>query len=478
MQTWNLPLAAVVLFAPTRAVPVPQDPGTSADAVRIEAAVDPRVELLSLVFRLAGRPEYNRPESASPYSREIEEAFGPFRDHAVVAQAQRLTRERGVSYDAVASLAVHLSDVGTLGERVPFDLPPVALERRWSAEHARGFVRELRDFVEITGFGEFVAEQADFYAAAGGRMEAAVGDLPVLDWFDRFFGPKEDARFRVVVGLLNGPNNYGVRVVLADGSEEISPVIGASSWDGEGLPVFGAGFEELLAHEFCHSYTNPVAERHVDVLREAGEALLAAQRATMESQAYGSLGAVLGETFVRACVGRYVLERGGQEALARYVDYNHGRGFVWTGALVEELAAYEADRERYPDLGAFVPRLAERMMQLAEELETGTGEVPKVISIIPAMGATDVAPGPGQLRVEFDRPMRGGSWSVCRTEREFPQGSTPRFDAERRVFTLDWVLEPGRTYGFALNCAGNAGFVSEDGIPLEPIEVVFATRAP
>ena len=50
------------------------------------------------------------------------------------------------------------------------------------------------------------------------------------------------------------------------------------------------------------------------------------------------------------------------------------------------------------------------------------------------------------------------------------------FDAARRVFTLDWVLEPGRTYGFSLNCAGNAAFVSEDGVPLESLEVVFATR--
>jgi len=445
---------------------------------RISAEVDPRVELLSLVFRLAGRPEYNQPQSASPYSREVDEAFESFRDHAAIQAAQRLTRERGISYDAVMSLAVHLSDVETLGERVPFDLPPAALERRWSGESARAFVRELTEFVELTGFREFAAEHEAFYAQAEQRLREAVSGLPVLDWFDRFFGEREGASFRVVVGLLNGPSNYGVKVVFEGGSEEISPVIGAASWDAQGLPLFGQGFEELLAHEFCHSYTNPIVDRHLDALRPAGERLLAAKRKVMEEQAYGSFGPVLYETLVRACVGRYVLETGGKEALQRYLEHNHQRGFLWTGALVEELAAYEAERARYPDLDAFLPRLAERMTKLTGELGERAQQAPRVVSIQPADGATDVAAGQVELRVEFDRPMRDRSWSVCKTDRAFPQVSSPGYDAERRVFTVQMVLEPGKTYGFALNCLGNEGFQSEQGVALEPVAVVFTTRAP
>ena len=453
------------------------DAGAAATAARIEALVDPRVELLSLVFRLAGRPEYNQPQSASPYASEVEAAFGSFQDHPAIERARMLTRERGVSYDAVMSLAVHLSDIDTLGERVPFDLPPVALERRWNAAAARAFVQELSGFVEDTGFRAFVAEQQAFYTRSAARLQGAVDELPVLDWFDRFFGPKPGARFRVVVGLLNGPGNYGVRVVLADGSEEISPVIGADRWDGEGLPLFGQGFGELLAHEFCHSYTNPVVERHLDALRGAGGKLLAAERKAMEGQAYGSVVPVLNEVLVRACVGRYVLETDGSDALARYVAYNHGRGFVWTATLVEELEAYEADRERYPDLDAFVPRLAERLDALAVQLERQAQQAPRVVAITPANGAADVEPGTLELRVEFDRPMRDRSWSVCRTDLAFPQVSAPGFDASRRVFTLQMALQPGRSYGLSLNCSGNQGFVSEEGLALEPVEVSFTTRA-
>ena len=127
---------------------------------------------------------------------------------------------------------------------------------------------------------------------------------------------------------------------------------------------------------------------------------------------------------------------------------------------------------------AFVPRLAKRMAELAAELEAQDAVAPRVLSIVPADGATDVEPGNVELRVEFDRPMRDGSWSVCRTDRPFPEASAPRYDDARRVFTLEMALEPGRTYGLSLNCLGNLAFVSEDGVPLEPVEVVFTTRAP
>ncbi len=63
---------------------------------RIEVGVDARVELMSLIFRLAGNREYNQPNSASSYAREISAHFGRFADHPVVEYARALRRKRGV----------------------------------------------------------------------------------------------------------------------------------------------------------------------------------------------------------------------------------------------------------------------------------------------------------------------------------------------------------------------------------------------
>ena len=61
---------------------------------RIQVAVDPRVELLCIIFRLAGNPEYNK-APACPYVRDVEARFGPFKDHAAVQMARTLRRRRG-----------------------------------------------------------------------------------------------------------------------------------------------------------------------------------------------------------------------------------------------------------------------------------------------------------------------------------------------------------------------------------------------
>src|SRR5208337_4647858 len=73
----------------------------SAHSLRV--TVDPRVELLSLIFRLAGNKEYQEYKTArvKPYDEDAEKQFGKFGGHAVVKLAQKLRETHGVSYDAV-----------------------------------------------------------------------------------------------------------------------------------------------------------------------------------------------------------------------------------------------------------------------------------------------------------------------------------------------------------------------------------------
>ena len=59
----------------------------SAHSLRV--IVDPRVEFLSVIFRLAGNPEYNRARVKS-YAEDAENQFGKFRGCAVVNLAQAL----------------------------------------------------------------------------------------------------------------------------------------------------------------------------------------------------------------------------------------------------------------------------------------------------------------------------------------------------------------------------------------------------
>ena len=153
-----MPRAILVLFAFSillgSTVAVAQEKG--ADAQNLNVSFDPRVELLSVIFRLAGNPEYNHPRSSSSYAAEVEKPVGSFRGHPVVQSARTLRARRGVSYDAVISMAIHVEDAAGLQERVAFDRTPSSLDARWRADEARDFLEKARQFVKDTDFLKFL----------------------------------------------------------------------------------------------------------------------------------------------------------------------------------------------------------------------------------------------------------------------------------------------------------------------------------
>jgi len=136
---------------------------TSSKAPELVGRVDPRVELMSLIFRLSGSDEYNQSQSMSSYGRAAEDWFGDFRIHPVVKAAQKLKADRGVGFDAVMEMALHITDTETLKEKIPFDRAPEQLDKRWELHSARDFLEKARDFVEESRFNDFVEKHSGLY---------------------------------------------------------------------------------------------------------------------------------------------------------------------------------------------------------------------------------------------------------------------------------------------------------------------------
>jgi hypothetical protein len=450
-------------------------------AARLEARVDARVELLSLIFRLAGNAEYNQPQSKSPYGQEVDEYFDKFRGHPVVTMATRLRQSTGVSFDAVMTMAVHLEDTEGLQPRMPLDPRPANLDERWRSTDAREFLEQARKFVAETKFNAFFGQHRKLYAAATERMTEKLSERAYVDWFDKFFGQRERAKFCVIVGMLNGPCSYGVSVRWPDGREEITPVIGAAKFDADGIPVFSDKDVPTIVHEFCHSYTNPIVDRHAEQLRPAGERIFKHCEAVMSDQAYGDWQTMMRESLVRACVVRYLQTTDGADAAHQEVQENAERGFKWIGKLTETFGEYEAHRERYPDFDAFMPRVVSFFdgyaQDYAEEAQALAAKAPKVLRMVPTNGATDVDPNLKEIRVWFDRPMKDESWSVVGGGPNFPETpDKPHYEQGRTLFVLPVRLKPDWSYQFWLNRGRFNGFRSEDGVALQSVEVTFKTR--
>lgn len=453
-------------------------PLAAAEPQRLEARVDPRVELMSLIFRLAGNPEYNQPLAKSPYSDEVDAHFGKYRDHAVVVLARELRGKTGVSYDAVMSLAIHLDDTQSLKTRLPLEPWPARLDKRWPPDETGAFLEKARGFVQETGFNEFCEQHRKLYAASAERLTQKLNERNYVGWFDKYFGARPSAKFYVVVSLLNGPCNYGSGIQFPDGREEIVPVIGAEKFDSDGIPVFGDGNVSTIAHEFCHTYTNPFVDKYAKELQPAGERIFNGCAQKMRNMAYGSWQTMLRESLVRACVVRYLRTTDGEKAAQADAQDNHRRGFRWIGKLAETLGEYESQRERYATFDAFMPRVVEFFNEYAKEYEDVLARAPKVLRMIPPNGATDVDPNLTEIKVFFDRPMRDGSWSVVGGGPNYPETAGKcHYDEERKVFTLPVQLKPGWKYRFWLNRGEYSSFQSEDGVELQSVEVKFQTRS-
>lgn len=362
-------------------------PGLNASAIRptaadrqatarpaLTASVDPRVELMSIIFRLAGNPEYNMPVSQSPYSVAVEQHFGRFRNHPAVVKARYLRCSRGVSYDAVMSMAVHIEDAVTLRERVPFDHPACGLDSRWRPAEARDFLRAARAFARETGFAGFMRRQQGVHAAAAGRMSELLEQRDYVGWFDSFFGARPNATFRVIVGMLEGGGNYGMSIRLLNGREEITPIIGVWRFDSFGVPVFTDEIIPTLVHEFCHAYTNQVVDRYASRMAASARKIFASKEQAMRSQGYGSWQTMLRESMVRACVVRYVNAADGQAKAQEEIDEQRRRGFEWVGELAALLQQYETGRDRYPDMNAFMPRVVTFFNDYAKKIDRRAGQ--------------------------------------------------------------------------------------------------------
>jgi beta-lactamase regulating signal transducer with metallopeptidase domain len=104
--------------------------------------------------------------------------------------------------------------------------------------------------------------------------------------------------------------------------------------------------------------------------------------------------------------------------------------------------------------------------------------VPKIVTLEPANGATDVDPAITQLKVTFDIPMGDGmSWTGG--GESFPttsEGQQAEWSEDHLTCTLPVKLQPGHSYKLGINSPNHRNFQSSFGVPAEAVVYEFTTR--
>ncbi len=331
-----------------------------------QVQMDPRVELICIIFRLAENPEYTR-ASPNSYTRDVDKHFLPFKNHPAVQLARKLRRTRGVSYDAPMSLAVHITDAFTLKEKVPFEPHPPGLDGRWRLDEVRQFLKLTRDFSQKTRFKDFIQAHQQLYDSTAKRLSEMMTKHAHLEWFDTFFGQRSASTFHLAVAMLNGPNCYAARVTIAK-EKHIYCILGTWRSDKKDIPLFSKNVLPTVIHEFGHSYVNHLVASHAADFEKAGKKIFRTVQQSMKAQAYSNWQTMIHESIVRACVVRYLTAHEGPFAAFAEIQRQHLRGFFWTGELAGLLAQYESQRQKYPTFEDFMPRIVEFFEEYASRL--------------------------------------------------------------------------------------------------------------
>jgi Bacterial Ig-like domain len=108
--------------------------------------------------------------------------------------------------------------------------------------------------------------------------------------------------------------------------------------------------------------------------------------------------------------------------------------------------------------------------------DTGS-QPPRIVSMSPANGATEVSPSVKELRVTFNVAMgEGCSWTGSGPQfPTIPEGKKPSWTEDHKSCVLPVELKPNSQYRLGLNSQSFHNFQSADGVPLVPVVYTFKT---
>ncbi|MCG8575500.1 MAG: DUF4932 domain-containing protein [Flavobacteriales bacterium] len=436
--------------------------------------VDERIELLSIVFRLADCWEYSS-KDFPVYVTEIENHFSSHKNHSLIKYIKQKVRKNGVGFDAVMKMAISISEPPNMTPLLPFsnEFP----DKRWGEKRATKFLELLNQFYVDADCKTFFEKNQEMYQKAAAEFTKVYEELD-LDWYQQFYGAAPKGEFRIINGLGNGGGNYGPKIKIDD-KEIIYAIMGSWSVDSTGHPIYPSkSYFPTLLHEFNHSFVNHVVEKFHPSLEKSGETLFKHLQAEMESQAYGSWETMFAEAVVRAAVIKYLQDHNYDSELVQLeINDEIDKGFVWTDELVKELNRYDKNRNTYPTLESFMPELVTFFQQVAINIEETITKVeekrPNVISITPfENGNQQVDPSTQKIEITFDKELIGKGHSILKGNDTFPEFGDIEYSADRKTIYLNINLKENTKYEFILS---GWKFKSTEGFSLKDYPITFKT---
>lgn len=332
----------------------------------VKSKVDVRVEMFSIIFRLAGNPEYNM-KFAKAYVKDIHTYFDAFKDDPVVQFAKELAEKKNMGFSKVMFLAVQLKLKNN--EFIRVNESGNSLLDKWSEADANKFVKLANNFYKTTKFSLFFDTHKEMYAEATNAFDKSVTEFD-KNWYLNYYGDHQ-VDYQVVIGLANGGANYGPSVMPVGDKKMIYAIMGSWTFDEQSKPLYPKDvYLTYLIHEFNHSFIDHQLDNKVFEagLEPGGRILLQKENEKLNAEGYDDWHSIINESLVRACVVRYMIDHHENDKVVEAeISKQTAKGFLWTAELVKLFGIYETSRVKYPSFEKFYPMIITRINQLTDD---------------------------------------------------------------------------------------------------------------
>ena len=443
-------------------------------------SIDPRVEIISIAFRLAGAKEYSSNINTT-YIKDIEGHFEPYRNDTLVRYIKYLRNKTLIGYDAVMTMAISLQ-----GKNGKYYLPTheKAIDilydnsGRWNKWNTPEFVRLLNEFYIKSDFESFFRSHKKYYNYLVKRFNQEIN----LDarWFSDFYGTHTEDKHHIIIAPSCGNSNYGPHTYDKNDTKNTYAVLGVFNFNPDGSPTF-IHKREIVIHEINHSYINPLTEitNIASQLNDSGEKIMTVVGEDMKMQAYSNFKTVINESLVRAAVIHYMKDHSlPANEIENEIISQKSLAYYWIDGLDSLYEEYANHRDIYPDMQSFYPHIKNYFEKVAQNIVKMKDDfysyAPYVESITPLIDScNDVSPSIKSIEVKTSRPVRkegGVVWLVVKEGGEDAFSSVLIKNEDTVVFYLN--LSPSTDYNFLIR-----GFIpaTEEGYFIKPREIRFKT---
>jgi hypothetical protein len=322
----------------------PEFPPVRAESNGVSVAVDPRIELMTAIQLLAGYPILTSHDT--PYRSDVAEYFAPHRAHQAVAYFDTLF-ESGFAFDAVPKSFASMSSLPELEltDAVPREALAAAGGRP-QLERLALLASELAQRSKLAAF--YRSHEGTYRRLVDSTLSQIVSGIAHLTEYTGVKIPEA----RVVLSPLIHDGGFAMA------GTPPQAFIGPRGIGPDGFPDFGgaARLGPLIWHEFAHTIINPLTESQRDKV-DALEIVDEEFRTRMRRNAYADWSTIVNESIIRAIEVRLTARILGDDAARRAQERQVERGFIHVPRIVEILHLYEADRDSFPTIADFYPRV-------------------------------------------------------------------------------------------------------------------------